>query len=72
MTAMRWRAFIAKSVLNLATTAALIERLHVDSTLRRLIGWERAAHVPSEATFSRAFAEFADGHVPERAHDGNC
>jgi hypothetical protein len=63
------RAFIAKSVLNLATTAALIERLHVDPTLRRLIGWERAAHVPSEATFSRAFAEFADGHVPERAHE---
>src|SRR5207302_6029358 len=28
------RAFIAKSVLNLATTAALIERLHVDTTLR--------------------------------------
>jgi len=63
------RAFIAKSVLNLATTAALIERLHVDTTLRRLVGWERAAHVPSEATFSRAFAEFADGHVPERAHE---
>jgi hypothetical protein len=63
------RAFIAKSVLNLATTAALIERLHVDATLRRLVGWERAAHVPSEATFSRAFAEFADGRVPERAHE---
>jgi hypothetical protein len=42
------RAFIAKSVLNLVTAAALIERLHVDTTLRRL-GWERAAHVPSEA-----------------------
>jgi hypothetical protein len=63
------RAFIAKSVLNLATTTALIERLHVDATLRRLVGWERAAHVPSEATFSRAFAEFADGRVPERAHE---
>ena len=63
------RAFIAKSVLNLATTAALIERLHVDTTLRRLVGWERAADVPSEATFSRAFAEFADERVPERVHE---
>src|ERR1700750_2402345 len=62
------RAFIAKSVLNLATTAALIERLHVDTTLRRLVGWERAADVPSEATFSRAFTEFADERVPERVH----
>jgi DDE family transposase/transposase-like protein DUF772 len=63
------RAFIAKSVLNLVTTAALIERLHVDTTLRRLVGWERAAHVPSEATFSRAFSEFANERVPERAHE---
>ena len=58
------RAFIAKSVLNLATTAALIERLHVDTTLRRLVGWERAADVPSEATFSRAFAEFPMSAFP--------
>jgi len=63
------RAFIAKSGLNLVTTAALIERLHVDTTLRRLVGWERAADVPSEATFSRAFAEFADEHIPERVHE---
>jgi Transposase DDE domain/Transposase domain (DUF772) len=63
------RAFIAKSVLNLATTAALIERFHVDTTLRRLVGWERAADVPSEATFSRAFAKFAEERVPERVHE---
>src|SRR3954463_14768460 len=43
------RAFIAKSVLNLVTTAALIERLHVDTTLRRLVGWERAARRRSRA-----------------------
>ena len=62
------RAFVAKAVLNLPTTAALIERLHVDLVLRRLVGWERAAQVPSEATFSRAFAELAAGSVPERVH----
>ena len=62
------RAFIAKAVLNLATTAALIERLAVDATLRRLCGWERAAEVPSESTFSRANAEFAQIGLAEHTH----
>ena len=62
------RAFIAKAVLNLPTTAALIERLAVDATLRRLCGWERVGQVPSEATFSRAFAEFTDAHLAGRTH----
>jgi hypothetical protein len=62
------RAFLAKSVLDLPTTAMLIERLAVDTTLRRLCGWQRAAHVPSEATFSRAFAEFSDCDLPARVH----
>jgi Transposase DDE domain/Transposase domain (DUF772) len=62
------RAFVAKAVLDLPTTAALIERLAVDATLRRLCGWERASQVPSEATFSRAFAEFADSGLPARVH----
>src|SRR3954463_7300200 len=63
------RAFVAKTVLNLPTTAALIERLHVDRSLRRICGWECRAQVPSEATFSRAFAEFADQRLPERVHE---
>ena len=62
------RALIAKSVLNLPATDMLIERLHVDATLRRLCGWERARQVPSEATFSRAFAEFSASGLPERVH----
>jgi hypothetical protein len=49
------RAFVAKAVLDLATTSGLVERLAVDATLRRLCGWERASQVPSESTFSRAF-----------------
>jgi hypothetical protein len=40
-------AFTAKAVLGLPTTSALIERLAVDKTLRRLCGWERASEVPS-------------------------
>lgn len=62
------RAFLAKVVLELPMTVMLRERLLVDKVLRRLCGWERAGQVPSEATFSRAFAEFAEGLLPERAH----
>ena len=63
------RAFTAKAVLDLPTTAALIERLIVDKTLRRLCGWERAARMPSEAKFSRVFAEFAACGLPARVHE---
>jgi len=62
------RAFVAKVVLGVPTTAALIERLAVDKSLRRIIGWERRAQVPSESTFSRAFAEFAQSDLPDRMH----
>ncbi len=62
------RAFVAKAMLGLPTTAALIERLVVDKSLRRILGWERRSQIPSEATFSRAFAEFANGDLPGRMH----
>jgi hypothetical protein len=62
------RAFVAKAVLGIPTTSALIERLAVDKSLRRILGWERRSQVPSEATFSRAFAEFAQGALPDRIH----
>jgi len=63
------RAFVAKAVLDLPTTSGLIERLAVDATLRRLCGWERASQVPSESTFSRAFAEFAQSSLPNQVHE---
>ena len=62
------RAFVAKAVLGVPTTSALIERLDVDKSLRRILGWERRSQVPSEATFSRAFAEFAQGELPDKIH----
>ena len=43
--------------------------LSADKTLRRLCGWQRAGEVPSESTFSRAFAEFAASALPSRLHD---
>ncbi len=62
------RAFIAKAIYNLETTRQLLDRLASDVTLRRLCGWERPRELPSEATFSRAFAEFSASHLPERVH----
>jgi hypothetical protein len=63
------RAFVAKAMLGLPTTAMLIERLTVDKQLRRLCGWEHLGELPSEATFSRAFAEFAQSQLPVRVHE---
>ena len=63
------RAFVAKAVLGLPTTAAVIERLAIDKSLRRICGWESAREVPSESTFSRAFAEFAASELPDQMHE---
>lgn len=62
------RSFVAKAFYNMGTTRQLLERLESDTTLRRLCGWERPSELPSEATFSRAFAEFSQSQLPERVH----
>jgi hypothetical protein len=62
------RAFVAKMVYNIDTTTFLLERLKSDKNLRRICGWETVAQIPSEATFSRAFADFATTQLPQRAH----
>ena len=51
------------------TTRALIERLEVDGRLRRLCGWSGASRLPSEATFSRAFSEFAASRLASRLYE---
>jgi Transposase domain (DUF772) len=61
-------AFFAKAIYNLPTTRHLIQRLQTDSQLRRLCGWNTARQVPTEATFSRAFAEFAAAELPAKIH----
>jgi hypothetical protein len=62
-------AFMAKAILNLPTTRDLIDRLHVDETLRRFCGWRSAEAVPHESKFSRAFAEFAESGLPQQLHE---
>jgi hypothetical protein len=61
-------AFFAKAIYNLPTVRHLIQRLQQDNQLLRLCGWERAEQVPTEATFSRAFAEFAKAGLPAQVH----
>lgn len=62
-------AFVAKAVLGLTTTTGLIERLTIDRALRRICGFPLCRKLPSEATFSRAFEEFAQGRLAERVHE---
>src|SRR6266478_961328 len=62
-------AFVAKAVLKLGTTRQVIDRLKNDEQLRRLCGWNQAKDVPHEATFSRAFAEFAAMELPQFVHE---
>jgi hypothetical protein len=62
------RAFVAKALYNESTTKSFLERLRADESLRRICGWERRNGIPSESTFSRAFAEFAETSLMDRVH----
>jgi hypothetical protein len=62
------RAFVAKAVYNMPTTRALLDRLACDKKLRRICGWEQKGGIPSESTFSRAFAEFSESRLPVCVH----
>jgi len=62
------RTFVAKAVYNHPHTRATIEALQASPGLRRLCGFVRRADIPSEATFSRAFAEFARLGLGEKVH----
>ncbi len=61
-------AFIAKAVWNLPGTKDIIYQLNANATLRRLCGWAFPWEVPSESTFSRAFAQFAQMELPQQIH----
>jgi hypothetical protein len=63
------RAFVGKAVYNHPHTRATIEALRAAPVFRRLCGFVRRADVPSEATFSRAFAEFAEIGLGDRVHE---
>ena len=60
-------AFIAKALWNIAQTNTFIEYLKIDKVLRSICGFdERNFLLPSESTFSRAFAEISKSQVGEK------
>jgi len=63
------RAFVAKTLYRLPTTSDLIRALQATSNLRRVCGFAAMDDIPSESTFSRAFAEFAVSRLVTRVHD---
>ena len=63
------RAFVAKAVYDLPTTRMLVEMLHTMPNLRMICGFVRKRDIPSESTFSRAFAEFAGNDLGRKVHD---
>ena len=62
------RSFVAKAVYGYPFTRALIEALKTSPNLRRICGFERVSDIPCEATFSRAFREFAESGLGDRVH----
>ena len=63
-----FKAFILKAVCDYPTTKAMIEAVKLSPPLRRLCGWETLGEIPSESTFSRAFAQFAKTGLPNAIH----
>lgn len=59
----------AKAVYNLPTTRHLLDRLESDKVLRRICGWEKVSDIAKEWSFSRAFSEFSQAQLCERAHE---
>jgi IS5 family transposase len=62
-------AFVAKAVYGFRTTRQLLDALHCDTQLRQICGWKEVRQIPHEATFCRAFAEFAQMELPQFVHE---
>jgi len=62
------RAFVAKAVYDLDNTRMLIDLLHNMPSLRKICGFVQKNKIPSESTFSRAFAEFAESGLADIVH----
>ena len=63
------RAFVAKALYRYPTTRDLLRALQSAVNLRRICGFITATPLPSESTFSRAFAEFAGSNLGNAVHD---
>jgi len=62
------KSFFVKALYALETTVTLIEMLKSNQKLRSLCGFESFSSIPSESTFSRAFAEFSEYNIANQIH----
>jgi hypothetical protein len=63
------RSYVAKAVFGYPHTRSLINELQARPNLRLICGFPTQRAVPSESTFSRAFAEFASAGLGTVVHD---
>lgn len=63
------RSYVAKAVFGYPHTRSLINELRGRPNLRLICGFPKQQDVPSESTFSRAFAEFASQGLGTVVHD---
>jgi hypothetical protein len=63
------RCYVAKAVCRYQHTRTLIHELQARPNLRLICGFARQKNIPSESTFSRAFAEFAGTDLGRTVHD---
>lgn len=63
------RAFVAKAFMRYQHTSSLRNALRSTPNLRVICGFSRQQDVPSEATFSRAFAEYARSGLGVAIHE---
>lgn len=63
------RSFVAKAILKCQHTSSLRQQLLSSPSLRAICGFARRMDVPSESTFSRAFAEFSKASLGTLVHD---
>jgi hypothetical protein len=59
------RSFVVVSVYGYPFTSALIEALRTIPSLRKISGFEKVSHIPSESIFSRFFGKFANSGLGE-------
>lgn len=62
------RAFVAKVVFKFSTVKQFLQHLQMDEQLKLICGFN-TDFIPSESTFSRAFAEFAEIKLPQKVHE---
>ena len=63
------RCFVAKAVYGHPFTPTTIHELQTTTNLRLICGFARKSDIPSESTFSRSFAEFAQSGLGDRVHE---